>query len=149
MIRCVVLDRAGLGLDHAADHVHDVGLLLRRLQERLLGGELFRARDHAVQLLDPVGELLRVPELLLDVLGQRLLDLLRPHAVEVDRGGDVAHHRLDLHPVRLVEKLDDALARLGVLSAMTPCVSVRTAISDLLDRYSKGSRPSAGLTPVI
>jgi hypothetical protein len=31
----VVLDRAGLGLDHPSDHVDDVGLLLRRLQEAL------------------------------------------------------------------------------------------------------------------
>ena len=28
----VVLDRAGLGLDHALDHVHDVGLLVGRLE---------------------------------------------------------------------------------------------------------------------
>ena len=34
----VVLDRPGLGLDHAADHVDDVGLLLRRLQVGLFGG---------------------------------------------------------------------------------------------------------------
>ena len=55
-----------------------------------------------------------MPELLLDVLGQRLLDLLRAHAVEVDRGGQVAHHRLDLHPVGLGQQLDHALAGLGV-----------------------------------
>src|SRR4029077_16607315 len=55
-----------------------------------------------------------VPELLLHVLGERLLDLLRPDAVEVDRGGEVAHHRLDLHPVGLCEQLDDVLSRLGV-----------------------------------
>ena len=61
------------------------------------------------------GELLRVAELLLDVLAQRLDDLLRAHAVGVDRVGEVAHHRLELHPVRLREQLDDLLALLGVL----------------------------------
>src|SRR5688572_31680814 len=40
----VVLDRTGLGLDHALDDVHDVGLLLRRLEVRLLRAELERAR---------------------------------------------------------------------------------------------------------
>jgi hypothetical protein len=77
----VVLDRTRLGLDHALDHVHDVGLLLGRLQERLLGLELLRSRDDAVQLLDPVCVLLRVAELLLDVLLERLADLLRTHAI--------------------------------------------------------------------
>ena len=50
--RVVVLDRAGLGLDHALDHVHDVGLVLGRLQVGLLGGEVERAGDDAVELLD-------------------------------------------------------------------------------------------------
>ena len=50
------------------------------------------------------------PELLLDVLLEGLDDLLRAHAVGVDRVGDVAHHRLDLHPVRLGEQLDQLLA---------------------------------------
>ena len=68
MIRVVVLDRAGLGLDHALDHVDDVGLLLGRLEVGLLGREVHRARHDAVELLDPVGELLGVAELLLDVL---------------------------------------------------------------------------------
>jgi hypothetical protein len=36
----VVLDRAVLGLDHAADHVHDVGLVLGRLEVGLLRAEL-------------------------------------------------------------------------------------------------------------
>ena len=40
MIAVVVLDRAGLGLDHALDHVDDVGLVLRRLQVALLGAEV-------------------------------------------------------------------------------------------------------------
>jgi hypothetical protein len=35
--RVVVLDRTGLGLDHTVDHVHDVGLVLGRLQVGLLG----------------------------------------------------------------------------------------------------------------
>src|SRR5438093_1408350 len=35
----VVLDRAGFGLDHALDHVHDVGLALGRLEVALLGLE--------------------------------------------------------------------------------------------------------------
>src|SRR5215207_2877722 len=111
----VVLDRAGLGLDHALDHVHDVGLVLGRLQVRLLRVELERARHDAVELLDAAGELLRVAELLLDVLLERLDDLLRAHAVGVDRVGDVAHHRLDLHPVRLLEQLDQLLALGGLV----------------------------------
>src|SRR3954453_20851862 len=113
--RVVVVDRAGLGLDHALDDVDDVGLVVGRLQERLLGGELERAGHHAVELLDAVGELLRVAELLLDVLLQRLDDLLRADAVGVDRVRDVAHHGLDLHPVRLLEHLDDPLACVGVV----------------------------------
>src|SRR5918912_467739 len=48
----VVLDGARLGLDHALDDVDDVGLLLGRLQVRLLGLELHRAWDDAVELLD-------------------------------------------------------------------------------------------------
>ena len=36
MIAVVVLDGAGLGLDDALDDVHDVGLVLRRLQVGLL-----------------------------------------------------------------------------------------------------------------
>ena len=55
-------------------------------------------------------ELLGVAELLLDVLLERLDDLLRAHAVGVDGVRDVAHHRLDLHPVRLLEHLDQLLA---------------------------------------
>src|SRR6185437_13450618 len=39
----VVLDGAGLGLDDALDDVHDVGLVLGRLQIGLLGGEVQRA----------------------------------------------------------------------------------------------------------
>ena len=69
----------------------------------------------SVELLDPLGELLGVTQLLRDVLGQRLLDLLRPDTVGVDRVGDVAHHRLDLHPIGLLEELDYLLASLGVL----------------------------------
>ena len=61
MIRVVVLDRAGLRLDHALDDVHDVGLVLGRLQVALLGLEVQRAGDDAVELLDAAGELLRVP----------------------------------------------------------------------------------------
>ena len=68
MISLVVLDRARLGLDHALDDVHDVGLVLRRLQVVLLGREVRRARHDAVELLDAGRELLRVPELLRDVL---------------------------------------------------------------------------------
>ena len=68
MIAVVVLDGAGLGLDDALDDVHDVGLVLGRLQVGLLGGEVQRARHDAVELLDARGELLRVAELLLDVL---------------------------------------------------------------------------------
>ena len=63
----VVLDRPALGLDHAAHHVQHVGLSLGRLEVGLLRGEVERAGNHAVQLLDPLAELLRVPELLLDV----------------------------------------------------------------------------------
>ena len=64
----VVLDCAALGLDHALDHVHDVGLLVGRLQVGLLGAEPLRSGDDPVELLDPLGEQLRVAKLLLDVL---------------------------------------------------------------------------------
>ena len=67
MIGVVVLDRTGLGLDHALDDVDDVGLVLGRLQRVLLGGEVLGAGDDAVELLDARRELLRVAELLLDV----------------------------------------------------------------------------------
>ena len=53
----VVLDRARLGLDHAADHRDDVRGVLGRLQRRLLGRERERARGRAVQLLDPAANL--------------------------------------------------------------------------------------------
>src|SRR5437868_7559160 len=56
-----------------------------------------------------------MPELLLDVLLERLDDLLRAQAVGVHGVRDVAHHRLDLHPVRLREQLEDLLALLAVL----------------------------------
>jgi len=56
-----------------------------------------------------------VAELFLDVGLERLDDLLGADAVGVDRVRDVAHDRLDLHPVRLLQHLDDALARLSVL----------------------------------
>jgi hypothetical protein len=46
--RVVVLDRAGLGLDHALDDVHDVGLRLGRLEIGLLGLEVEGARHDAV-----------------------------------------------------------------------------------------------------
>ena len=86
-----------------------------RLEVGLLGRELHAARHDAVQLLDPLAELLGVPELLLDVLLEVLDDLAGPHAVRVDRVRDVAHHGLDLHPVRLLQHLDQLLALLRVL----------------------------------
>src|SRR3954452_9170329 len=49
--RVVVLDRAGLCLDHALDDVDDVGLLVRRLEELLLSLEVHRAWHDAVELL--------------------------------------------------------------------------------------------------
>jgi hypothetical protein len=110
-----VLDRAGLGLDHALDHVHDVRLLAGRLEVRLLGVEVERAGHDAVELLDPVRKHPGVPELLLDVLLERLADLLRAHAVRVDRVGEVAHHRLDLHPVGPLEQVENLGALLLVL----------------------------------
>lgn len=42
----VVLDRPGLGLDHTANHVNDVSLLLRRLQIVLFGDEGLRPRHY-------------------------------------------------------------------------------------------------------
>src|SRR3954466_7667888 len=48
----VVLDRAGLGLDHALDHVHDVGLVLGRLEVALLGAEVEAAGHDSAELLD-------------------------------------------------------------------------------------------------
>ena len=44
----VVLDRPGLGFDHATDHVDDVDLLVGRLQERLLGREGLRTRHDPI-----------------------------------------------------------------------------------------------------
>ena len=49
-------------------------------------------------------------------------DPLEPHfdgadAVGVDRVGDVAHHGLDLHPVSLLQQLDDLLALGGLIVA--------------------------------
>src|SRR3712207_8768352 len=38
--------------DHALYHMHDVRLVLRRLQQGLLGPEFRRARHHTVQFLD-------------------------------------------------------------------------------------------------
>ena len=111
----VVLDRASLGFDYAADHMDDVDLVVGRLQVGLLGSELERAGHHPVERLDPLGELLCVAELLLDVLVEGLLDLHRAHAVGVDRVGDVAHHRLDLHPISLLQQVDHMLALIGVI----------------------------------
>src|SRR6478735_5897179 len=118
--RRVVLDRAGLGLDHALDDVDDVRLLVGRLQVGLLRAEVERPGHDAVELLDPLGELAGVAELLLDVGLERLDDLPRAHPVRVDRSGDVAHHRLDLHPVGLREQLDDVLAPLRLILAEDP-----------------------------
>jgi hypothetical protein len=58
-----------------------------------------------------------VSQLFLDVLLERLDDLLSAHAVRIDRVGDVAHHGLDLHPVRLRQHLDQLLALLTELVA--------------------------------
>src|ERR671916_315335 len=131
----VVLDRAGLCLYHALDDMDDVRLLGRRLEERLLRAELERAGDDAVELLDPLRELLRMTELLLDVLLELLLDLLGAHAVRVDRVLDVAHDRLELHEVRLLEHLDDLLALLAAIVAEDPGF------------WSRGSRHGARLPP--
>ena len=49
-------------------------------------------------------------ELLLDVVSERLLDLLRANAVRVHRVGDVARHRLDLHPVGALQETDHVVA---------------------------------------
>lgn len=103
----VVLDRTQLGLDDALDDVDDVGLVLGRLEVGLLGGELHRTGDHPVERLDVRRELLRMQDLVLDVGLQCLHDLLGAHAFGVRRARDVVHHRLDLHPVRLRQQLDD------------------------------------------
>jgi hypothetical protein len=116
----VVLDRARLGLDHAADHVHDVGLVLWRLEVGLLRLEVERARHDAVQLLDPRAEAPGVAELVLDVAAQRLDDLLGAYAVGVDRVGEIAHDRLDLHPVGLRQQPDDLVALPRVLVGQDP-----------------------------
>jgi hypothetical protein len=64
----------------------------------------------------------RVAELLFDVGGQRLADLLGADAVEVGRGSEVAHHRLDLHPVGLGQQRDDLFAGPGAIAAENPLV---------------------------
>src|SRR5918997_2837983 len=96
----VVLDRAVLRVDNALYDVHDVDLVLGRLQGHLGGLEVGRARHHTVELLDSGCDLLGVPELLLDVLLDVLLDLLGSDAVGVYGIGDVVHDRLQLHEVR-------------------------------------------------
>ena len=82
-----------------------------------------------------------MPELLLDVLLERLLDLLRADAVGVDRVGDVAHHRLDLHPVRLLQQLDHLLALVGVVGghdvAAGRCLVHRLSLSVVCRRVSR------------
>ena len=85
MILHVVLDRAGLGLDDAVDDGEDVGRVLGRLEVGLLGGELHRTGRRPVELLDALGERAGVPELLVDVGGERLGDLLGADAVEMRR----------------------------------------------------------------
>src|SRR5918992_1576312 len=80
----------------------------------LLRLEPFRSGNDAVKLLDPGREPLCVTELVLDVALQGLPNLLGADAVEVRRRGDVAHHRLDLHPVRLLEQLENLLPPLCV-----------------------------------
>ncbi len=64
---------------------------------------------------------------------ERLDDLLRAHAVWVDGVRDVVDDRLELHPVRLGEHLDDLFARLGLVvredalravSCLWPCRSI-------------------------
>src|SRR4051794_16860858 len=145
--RVVVLDRAGLGLDHALDDVHDVGLVRGRREIGLLGREVDRGRHDAVELLDPGRELLGVPELLLDVLLEGLDDLLGPHPVRVDGVGDVVDHGLHLHPVGLREQHDDLLAGLGAvvgedsLGAVS-CQSHVPALPRLRSARSR-ARPSA------
>ena len=73
----------------------------------------------------------------------RLSDLLRAHAVGVDRVGDVAHHRLDLHPVRLRQQLDDLVALLARSSERMPCAGLPTAIVLLRSRFSHSRLPRA------
>jgi hypothetical protein len=106
----VVVDRALLGLDDAADDGGDVGGVGGGLEAPLDGLEVEAAGYPAVELLDPAGELLGVGELLGDVGRQRLLDLLGADAVEVDGVGDVALHGLELHPIGLSEQSDDLVA---------------------------------------
>jgi hypothetical protein len=80
------------------------------LKGALTGLEGHRARDDAVQLLDPLSKLLRMPDLFLDLLLEVLGHLSGPNSVGVDRAGDVIHHRLHLHPVRRSEQIQQPLA---------------------------------------
>ncbi len=141
----VVVDGAFLGLDHALDDGHDVAAVRRRLQAVLARRELLGAGHGPAEVLDALGVLLGMAELLLDVGGERLDHLLRAHAVGVDRVGDVAHHRLDLHPIRLLEQLDDLLASI-IVGRSENAVFERCHLTVLLRGWvratsARGSRP--------
>ena len=92
-----------LGLEDAADHVHDIGRVGGRLQAFLAHFQRETARNGAAELLDAVTQPLGVGQFFLNVRGQRLLDEFRPHAFEVQAVGQVVEHRLNFHVVRLQE----------------------------------------------
>ena len=89
------------------------------------------AGNDPAQLLDPSREHLRVSHLLLHVRCEGLLHLLRSHAIEVHRVGDVVDRRLYLRPVRDDQLLDYLRGALfcchGLASrmAMSDCGSVQ------------------------
>ena len=89
-------------------------IVLEADRATLLGNQVEATRAHNGEVLQHLHdwEPERIRDVL-DVLVQALLDLLGPDAVGVDRVGQVAHHRLDLHPVGLLEELDQLLALVG------------------------------------
>ena len=59
---------------------------------------------------------------------QRLLDLLGPDAVRVHGVRDVAHHRLDLHPVGALEQVRRSAARLSAFSSAMMSAPVAVSV---------------------
>ena len=99
-----------LGFDHRFDHRHHVGRVFRGLP-LIAKGHRRRAGHQPAELFDPRGQRLGVRKLLDDVGGQRFLNLLGPHTVEVRAVGQIIHDRLKLHAVTGLEQFDHFFIR--------------------------------------
>ena len=96
-----------LGLQHAANDVHNVGGVGLGLHVLLGHFQLQAAGNGAAELFDAVAELLSMAQLALDVGGQRLLDEIGPHPFHVQTVGQIVDDRLNLHVEGLAEAGDD------------------------------------------